>query len=455
MTRGAAPLGPAYLHGSTVIVRPPRPDDHPHWRRIRLRDRALIEPFWYSSRLDWAARHTEKQWIREYLVSRAEARAGRRVPGVIEVDGRFAGQCELCSIDLRRGTAEMSIWIDSRIARHGFAGVAAGLVLDHGFGALGLQRVIAPISPGNVAAAHGAAEIGFVREALMARYFDAGGARRDHELWALTTAEIPPEGFAQWWIRRVCAKQPEGTSASIPANAGRTTMVPGSAESAGVDSAEQQGARHGRASSAATIFAVACRLAAGRLWRRTEALRGGCPVCLEIPGYPRAVLRSRRVSDRPAWLAARRRNPQYFAGLDGSRQAWWRELARGHGGLRSPAGLVLVLDVDGIYAGEARLCDLDMFDRNARMSVWADPAYADDGVRATATRALLDYAFGTLGLFRVATEIDSTDSESAAVAARAGLVKEGIMRNCPGPTGRRADHALWALTVGPSNEERT
>nr|WP_280274729.1 GNAT family protein [Nocardia wallacei] len=166
-------------------------------------------------------------------------------------------------------------------------------------------------------------------------------------------------------------------------------------------------------------------------------------------------MRGRRPSDRQAWLAARRRNPRHFDGTGDSATAWWRELRRGYGGLRSPGGLVLVLDVDGVYAGETRLADLDMFDRNARMSGWADPAYADGGVRAATTRALLEYAFDTLGLLRVSTEIDSADTESAAVAARAGLLKEGTMRNCPGPAGRRTDRALWALTVGPPKEKRT
>ncbi|WP_024804651.1 GNAT family N-acetyltransferase [Nocardia sp. BMG51109] len=452
MIRGPTPdrLGPVSLHGSSVVIRPPRPGDHPHWRRLRMRDRALIEPFWYSSPLEWAARHTERQWIREYLVGRAEARAGRRLPGVIEIDGRFAGQCELCSFDSRRGTAEMSIWIDSRVARHGFAGLAAGLVLDHGFGMLGLNRVIAPISPGNVAAAHGAAELGFVREALLTRYFDAGGARRDHELWALTREDVPPGGFAAAWLRRVEGARTEGTSGPSAGPPRYPTMVRGSAETVDV-SAERQGVAGGRLATATLLAGISARLAAGWLRRRRRVLRGGRPVRLELADYPGAVLRTRRPSDRPGWVAARRRNPEYFAG---ARTTWRRELARGRGGLHAPAGLVLVLDVDGSYAGEARLFDVDMFDRNARMLVWADTAHADGGLRAAATRTLLAHAFGTLGLFRVATEFECADTESAAVAARAGLLKEGIMRNYPGRTGRRADHALWALTVAPPNEER-
>lgn len=418
-------LGPVRLGGSTVIIRLPRLSDHAAWREIRLRDRPIIEPFWYSSELEWSRRHTEAQWVREVLLARAEARAGRRLAGAIEIDGRLAGQCELCAVDLERGTAEMSIWIDSTLARHGFGGLAAAMVADHGLGALGLHRIVAPISPDNRAAAAGAAEIGFQREALMARYFDAGGARRDHTLWALTRAEMPPGGFVTEWLGRIRAKGPAPQSIPDPSPTPARSPHP------------------------ILVGLVAARLAAGRIRCRLRALRAASPVRLEIPGAPGAVLRTRRASDGPGWRAA---CPPHRAPLDGkldrTRIAWWREFARSRGGLRSPGGLVLVLDMDGHYAGEARLFDLDMFDRNARMFVWVDPARADDGVRAAATRVLLTHAFDQLGLYRVAAEIDSADAESAAVAARAGLLKEGIMRDHSGPTGRRADHALWALTIG-------
>ncbi|RDI67746.1 GNAT family N-acetyltransferase [Nocardia pseudobrasiliensis] len=412
-----ARLGPARLHGSAVVIRPPRLADYPAWRRIRLRDQRLIEPFWYSSPSSWTDRHTEKQWLREYLVATFEARAGRRVAGVIEIDGRFTGQCELVAIDRRCRTAELSIWIDSRLGRHGFAGLAAGLVLDHGFQTLGLERIVAPISPANIGAAHGAEQLGFVREALMARYFDVGGARRDHDLWAVTRADVPADGFAGRWVRRIEAKA--------------TGIVP-----VLVEHDPDEGLRR----RALLVAPVLARLLAGRVRRRLLFLRGAGPIRLPVPGHPGAVVRSRRLADGPGWRDA------HPAARPLGRCAWWREFSRSRGGLRSPGGLVLVLDIDG-YAGEFRLFDLDMFDRNARLFAWADPARADIGVRTAATRAVVDYAFHTLGLYRVATEIDATDTESAAVVARAGLLEEGIMRNHAGPTGRRGDHALWASTI--------
>ncbi|MCX4093220.1 GNAT family N-acetyltransferase [Nocardia sp. alder85J] len=448
-------LGPVRLHGSTVVIRPPRLDDHRAWRAVRLRDRACIEPFWHSSRLGWAERHTERQWIREYLEVRAEERAGRQVPGVIEVDGQFAGQCDLCRLDFDNGSAELSIWVDSRLARQGLACVALGLVLDHAFDTLGLERVVAPISLGNAGAVGSAKRLGFVREALMSRYFDAGGARRDHSLWALTRAEIPPKGFTQQQIQLAHARSDSWEEVSheprdIVPRTGTADRASGAPTSRG----------H-RLIRNATVLALILRMTAGRIRRRLRLLRGDQPVRLAVPGHPGVVLRTRTLADGSLRRAARVPDgtPPERAGLLRQlvrrRTGWWREFARSRGGLRSTGGLVLALDVNGRYAGEYRLFDLDMFDRNARLAGWIDPARADLDIRRAAIRAMLDHAFGPLGLYRVATEIAVTDTESAAVAAHAGLLQEGIVRNHLGRTGHRGDHGLWALSVAePDGEGR-
>ncbi|MGW3545980.1 GNAT family N-acetyltransferase [Nocardia niigatensis] len=418
-------LGPARLHGSTLLLRLPRFADYQEWRRLRLRDRAFLEPFWHTSRLDWDARHSEKAWVRECLEAATNARAGRRVATVIEIDGRFAGQVEIGNIDPQARQGEMGIWIDARMGRHGFGGIAAGLILDFSFEVLGLERVNAPISPRNAAATSGAVQIGFVREGRMRLHFDVGGARADHDLWSMTRAEIPPKGFAEMWIERTLEHRTpppeEGTGSS------RAHGMP----------------------ATAIIFGVLARYRAGQLWRAATQALPTRPIALRLPGYDRLVLRSLRPADGPAHAAARRNGaPRTTDGTDSTGPSWWREFARSTAGVRSPAGLLLVLDAAGAYAGEARLLDLDMFDRNARMHIWADPAHADDEVRLAATRALLAHAFDRLGLFRVYTAIAAGDTASAAVAASAGLHKEGTMRSYTGLDGHRGDHDLWAITAG-------
>ncbi|WP_433205585.1 GNAT family N-acetyltransferase [Nocardia sp. CA-107356] len=426
-------LGPMTLHGMAVVLRTPRFDDYAQWRRIRLRDQRSIEPFWSSSPLDWDARHTGKLWVRECLCGRAEARAGRRLSLVIEVDGRFAGQIELASIEAETGSAEMGIWVDAEVARHGVGGLASSLVLDFGFGPAGLYRITAPISPANLATARGAALIGFQREAMMTRYFDVSGARRDHELWAITTAAIPPHGFARHWIDN------------------HSPQYPDTSRPAGADTCADT------APSRTTMLLAAARYYAGRALHLFDPLRSPPTARLADPDDPTVVLRSRRLLDWARWRAARVRTrdaldpdpsaPAAAWRRQHGRSHWLREFLRARSGLRSAGGLTLAIEVDGDYAGECRLFDLDMFDRNARMFVWTDPAVGGERVRIAATRLLLDHAFTTLGLCRVATAIEPGDIGSADIAARVGMVREGRMRCFVGATGRRADHDLWAVTA--------
>ncbi|WP_433590581.1 GNAT family N-acetyltransferase [Nocardia sp. CA-145437] len=420
-------LGPARLHGSTLLLRLPRYTDFPQWRALRLRDRAFLEPFWHTSPRCWAERHTEKAWVRECLEAATNARTGRRVATVIEIDGRFAGQVEIGNIDDRAKQGEMGIWIDARLGRHGFGGIAAGLILDFAFDALGLERVNAPISPGNAAATSGAVQIGFVREGRMRLHFDVGGARADHDLWSMTRAEIPPKGFTEMWTERTLEHRTPPAPPGQPEDTLPDPVMP----------------------DAAMVFGVQARYRAGQAWRAAQQLLPARPVTLRLPGHDGVVLRSAQPADGPMRaVAVRNAGPVAADGIGSSGTAWLREIALSAAGVRSPAGLLFVLDVAGAYAGTARLFDLDLFDRNARIHVWTDPARADDAVRTAATRALLGYAFDRLGLFRVSTAVAATDTASAAVAADAGLHKEGTMRSYTGLDGHRGDHDLWAVTAG-------
>ncbi|MFC9898364.1 GNAT family N-acetyltransferase [Nocardia sp. NPDC127579] len=447
------------LHGASVVLRPPRIGDFAEWRCIRLRDQRLIEPFWTSSPLSWPERHTGKLWVREVFDARSDARTGRRLGAVIEVDGRFAGQIELGS--LSAGTGELGIWVDATLARHGVGGLAVAMMLDFGFQVAGLHRITAPISPANHGTSAGAAALGLRREARMARYFDAGGQRRDHDLWAILASDLPAGGATEGWLTR----HTEG--APMP-----------------------QGTPEPAATLSHWSIAVAVgRYYAGRVRHLLDPLRAADRVRLTDPAHPEVVLRTRRWSDRTQWsrltaptghrapLPARwlrptapgadtrrsertaaqtrphrtRTIPRWSrptlgvaAGPPSGSAHWIREFLCARAGLSSPAGLVLAVELDGNYIGEARLFGLDMFDRNAHLNVWTHPPRPR--VRETVQRLLIAYGFDTLGLRRIATEIAPADAVSAEIATRVGMLREGRMRDHTGPTGHRADHDLWAIT---------
>lgn len=173
--------------GRAVVLRRPQFGDASEWRRLRIRDQEFIEPYWVSSDLTWSDRHTEAVWIRECLRGRAEAVAGNALPLVIEVDGEFAGQCNLEWIDHHNSTGELGIWLDSTLAKSGVALTAINLLVGYAFDELGLQRVSAPISAKNNAARAVAAHLGSTLEGTMHDFMDVGGHRSDHELWAITS----------------------------------------------------------------------------------------------------------------------------------------------------------------------------------------------------------------------------------------------------------------------------
>lgn len=171
--------------GEPVILRPPRLSDASTWRAIRIADRSAIEPFWLTDVRSWDVRHSERVWIHEWLWSRSEAKAGRIVRTVIEVGGRFAGQCDLW-IQPHDERGELSIWVDSRLAGRGIGAAAGRLILGYAFDELNLARVIAPIDVDNANSSRLVHRIGLVREGTMVSYLSVGGRRRDHDLWAVS-----------------------------------------------------------------------------------------------------------------------------------------------------------------------------------------------------------------------------------------------------------------------------
>ncbi|PKV79663.1 GNAT family N-acetyltransferase [Nocardia fluminea] len=185
--------------GEPVTLRPPRLSDARIWREIRIADRLVIEPFWVTDDRGWESRHRERTWIHEWLWSRAEAKAGRTVRTVIEVDGRFVGQCDLW-IQPHDERGELSIWVDSRVAGRGIAAAAGRVLIDYAFEHLGLARVSAPIDVDNVDSARMARRIGLVCEGTMVSYLSVGGRRRDHDLWAVS---------ASAWKRQPSLSDPE------------------------------------------------------------------------------------------------------------------------------------------------------------------------------------------------------------------------------------------------------
>ncbi len=398
--------------GPVVRLRTPRFSDFRQWRRIRLRDREFIEPFWASSPVPWEQRHTEKRWVRECLHLR---RARHSLGFAIEVDGLFSGQCTLTDLDPDARSAEMGIWIDSALAGMNVGVLAGAMVLDHAVGALGLHRITAPISSDNEPAARAARRVGLVHEATMRAYFDAGGSPKDHALWAVTAASAPPGGFAVPW--------------SMPGTPPRGWPRPAK----------------DHLPSAAAVVATARFVAGsvkGRVLSRPSAgvpesvvghLDNDCTFVL-TPVSPRDSLHHRngQLSSRGRSLA-RRGCGKGILPAD----------------LRSGRALAFRVVSDGIALGHVALEGLDAVRGNAVLRVDSE-TYEPHTALVSATTTLMLHGFRDLGLRRIQTEVDPDDPLAASFVAAAGLEFEGRMSGIRTETGSFGARELWAAVAANS-----
>ena len=200
-------VGPLRVAAGEVKLRPIRLRDAAHWSRIRLAEREHLERWEPTTDADWTVRHAISAWPALHSGLRAEARSGRMLPYVIEVDGRFAGQLTIGNVThgaLR--SAWIGYWVSTELTGGGVATGALALGLDHCFGPVHLHRVEATVRPENAASRRVLAKAGFREEGLLKRYLDVDGDWRDHLLVAMTVEEIEGSVCARlvrdgraWW----------------------------------------------------------------------------------------------------------------------------------------------------------------------------------------------------------------------------------------------------------------
>ncbi len=184
-------VGPLRVRAGVIRLRPVRMRDGAQWSRTRLADRAHLEPWEPSAEGDWTTRHSVAAWPAVCSGLRSEARKGRMLPYVIELDGRFCGQLTVGNVvhgALR--SAWIGYWVASSQTGGGIATGAVALGLDHCFGPVGLHRVEATVRPENAASRAVLAKVGFREEGLLRRYLEVDRAWRDHLLVGLTVEEV-------------------------------------------------------------------------------------------------------------------------------------------------------------------------------------------------------------------------------------------------------------------------
>ena len=178
------------LESHGIRLRPISQGDRVAWRRVRTANRAWL------ARWDATPPTRQAPSPRSYAAMvrqlRREARAGRQLPFVIEVERRFVGQVTVSNVV--RGSAQFAsvgYWIDEAYAGRGIVTRAVAMVIDHCFGEVGLHRVEVAIRPENTSSLRIVEKLGIPEVGYAPRFLHIDGAWRDHRIFAITREDVP------------------------------------------------------------------------------------------------------------------------------------------------------------------------------------------------------------------------------------------------------------------------
>ncbi|WP_406047008.1 GNAT family N-acetyltransferase [Kribbella sp. NBC_00889] len=109
-----------------------------------------------------------------------------------------------------------------------------------------------------------------------------------------------------------------------------------------------------------------------------------------------------------------------------------------------PLSIAVKADNGWRLVGWAQL-EIDRQARSAEIGYWLDTDFVGRGLVSRTVTAVLDHAFGPLGLLRVGlcTTVDNTRSRN--VAERMGFTQEGVLREAAVFPNERRDLVLYGL----------
>jgi ribosomal-protein-serine acetyltransferase len=106
--------------------------------------------------------------------------------------------------------------------------------------------------------------------------------------------------------------------------------------------------------------------------------------------------------------------------------------------------------VDGVFlegrlAGVVSLVKIDLANRSAMIGYWLGEEHQGKGVMTEACRAMIDYAFGDMGLNRLEIKAAPDNRKSQAVAVRLGFSREGVERQAAWLYDHFEDMVIYSL----------
>jgi ribosomal-protein-serine acetyltransferase len=118
---------------------------------------------------------------------------------------------------------------------------------------------------------------------------------------------------------------------------------------------------------------------------------------------------------------------------------WWLE------GTLLPLSIAVKAEGGGWrLVGWAQL-EIDGQARSGEVGYWLDAGFVGRGLATRAVTAILDHAFGPLGLERIGLPTTIDNLRSQGVAERLGFTREGVLRNAAAFPAERRDLVVYGL----------
>ncbi|MGL5851274.1 MAG: GNAT family N-acetyltransferase [Phycicoccus sp.] len=179
--------------GIDLVLRPLVLADARAFHDVRRRNAAWLAPWDATSPDPLSPARDFGDLVGQYD---ADARAGRSLPLVVEVDGTLVGQLSASGVSLGSfRSCSMGYWVSRAVAGRMVMPTALALVGDHLLGVVGLHRIEVNIRPENTASLAVVRKLGFRDEGLRRRMLHIDGDWRDHRSFALTTEDLAGETF--------------------------------------------------------------------------------------------------------------------------------------------------------------------------------------------------------------------------------------------------------------------
>jgi [ribosomal protein S5]-alanine N-acetyltransferase len=172
------------LRTERLLLRPLRSGDAP--ALFAIHSDPLVMRYWSTP--PWSSIEPAHAMIERDLAAMA---SGEHLRLGIErtQDAQLIGQCTLFDWDPQNRRAEIGYSLAAHAWGHGCMHEALCVLVEHGFGAMELNRIEADIDPRNVASARSLERLGFRREGFLRERWIVGGTVSDTALYGLLLSD--------------------------------------------------------------------------------------------------------------------------------------------------------------------------------------------------------------------------------------------------------------------------